>query len=663
LLRRRIATGGYGIFDPDRFLPNPAVKPVPARIMFNTSHRREWMLSAKKMIRVLFVDGEEAQLALGKRCLEKSGEFTIDTTRSAAEAFKPENLLRYDAIVSGDHMPGPGSIEFLQQIRGSGNTIPFILFTGRGQEEKVIQALNEGADFCVPKEGQNNAQYAELGHRIKVAVQRQKDRRTVQASEQALRESEERYHSLADAAEDLIYIIDKNDIVVYVNRFGLSMLKKNSAGVVGKLRRDLFPDAVAARQYQSIRQVFTSGKPLRIVSKIPLPGQETWQDTQLVPLKSESGIITAVMGISRDITENRNTEDALRDNLLRYHLILKNAQEGILVNELTPEGPGKFLEANDSACRILGLTREEMQNTRLADLDSPEMKKRYPEIIAELQQNHHALFQINHTTRDNNEKNIEISVSVFELGGRPTLLSVIRDITGQMRAEQALRHANKKLGLLTSITRHDIRNQLLSLNSYLLLSRATLGDAKKTAEFIRKEEEITRTIDRQILFTREYENIGADAPVWQNVEQCIGRAVGELDLTSIRLDIHGIRRLEIVADSLLQKVFFNLIDNSLRHGDNGLTQIRFLYRETENGLVIHCEDDGSGIPADEKEMIFERGYGKNTGFGLFFIREILAITGITIHESGETGKGARFVITVPKGEYRFTSGQDVIPAV
>ncbi|MCX6688670.1 MAG: ATP-binding protein, partial [Methanoregula sp.] len=68
-----------------------------------------------------------------------------------------------------------------------------------------------------------------------------------------------------------------------------------------------------------------------------------------------------------------------------------------------------------------------------------------------------------------------------------------------------------------------------------------------------------------------------------------------------------------------------------------------------------CEDDGVGITAEDKKKLFTRGFGKNTGLGLFLSREILAITGITITETGEPGKGARFEITVPKGEYQFTN--------
>ena len=74
--------------------------------------------------------------------------------------------------------------------------------------------------------------------------------------------------------------------------------------------------------------------------------------------------------------------------------------------------------------------------------------------------------------------------------------------------------------------------------------------------------------------------------------------------------------------------------------------------ESGDNRLIVCEDDGEGVVADEKEKIFERGFGKNTGLGLALAREILDITGITIIEYGEPGKGARFEIVVPNGMWR-----------
>jgi len=142
-----------------------------------------------------------------------------------------------------------------------------------------------------------------------------------------------------------------------------------------------------------------------------------------------------ILSSIEDITERKKAEDAVRESGERYRLILKNANDGILVNEMTPKGPGKFIDANDQACRILGMTREEMQDFCLVDLDTPEMKERAHDIFHEIVRNNHAVFQTNYRTKDNREKIIDISVSIFDLNERPTMLSVVRDITEQKATE------------------------------------------------------------------------------------------------------------------------------------------------------------------------------------------------------------------------------------
>jgi len=108
---------------------------------------------------------------------------------------------------------------------------------------------------------------------------------------------------------------------------------------------------------------------------------------------------------------------------------------------------------------------------------------------------------------------------------------------------------------------------------------------------------------------------------------------------------------EVFAGPLVVKVFYNLMDNAVRYGGK-ITTIRFSALESGDDQVIVCEDDGDGIVAAEKEKIFERGFGKNTGLGLALSREILDITGITITETGEPGKGARSEMVVPNGAWR-----------
>jgi signal transduction histidine kinase len=125
-----------------------------------------------------------------------------------------------------------------------------------------------------------------------------------------------------------------------------------------------------------------------------------------------------------------------------------------------------------------------------------------------------------------------------------------------------------------------------------------------------------------------------------------------LDSVELRNDLPV--GLNVYSDPLIVKVFFNLIENALRHGGN-ISRIRFSFEECNGNGIIVCEDNGTGIPSDEKERVFIRGFGKNTGFGLAISRDILDITGITIRETGMPGIGARFEIIVPKKAYQIDS--------
>jgi signal transduction histidine kinase len=206
--------------------------------------------------------------------------------------------------------------------------------------------------------------------------------------------------------------------------------------------------------------------------------------------------------------------------------------------------------------------------------------------------------------------------------------------------------------MLSSITRHDILNQITGLRTYLEMSREDLVGTP-FAEFVEKEDQAAAAIQRQIEFTKFYQDIGVNAPKWQDAAAVIREAVAEISPSGIETSIE-VANLEIFADPLIVKVFFNLMENSLRHGER-VSRMAFTSGETEAGLIITYSDNGVGIPADDKTKLFQKGFGKHTGLGLFLSREILAITGITITENGEPGTGVRFEIAVPKRASRTTS--------
>ncbi len=157
---------------------------------------------------------------------------------------------------------------------------------------------------------------------------------------------------------------------------------------------------------------------------------------------------------------------------------------------------------------------------------------------------------------------------------------------------------------------------------------------------------MVKRINNTLQFTAEYQRIGTSSPAWQEIRSLVEAAAGCVSLGAVSLENNIPPGVEVFADPLIEKVFTNLIDNALRHGEK-VTRISFGLKRGGDFCIIFCEDDGVGVPVDEKEKIFSYAYGKNTGLGLFLAREILSITSITIRETGNPGEGARFEMICP----------------
>ena len=168
----------------------------------------------------------------------------------------------------------------------------------------------------------------------------------------------------------------------------------------------------------------------------------------------------------------------------------------------------------------------------------------------------------------------------------------------------------------------------------------------QSKKFIQKLQDIVFQIQEQIEFTRIYQDLGSHEPRWFVLDEIMPRSFTPVSIT-IMTDLHDI---SLYADPMLEKVFFNLLDNSLRHGGT-VSHILVSGIRHPDGYTISWEDNGTGVRDVEKEAIFDRGHGKHTGLGLFLVREILALTGISITETGTEGKGARFDISIPNGVY------------
>jgi len=337
-------------------------------------------------------------------------------------------------------------------------------------------------------------------------------------------------------------------------------------------------------------------------------------------------------------------DQLLRESEARYRGLFEKAIEAIILFNASSK---KIIEVNPAFLHLFGYTNDDVGKLTLHDImaDGPQYTDTCCEKI--LAEQNCLLGEQRYRTKMRDILYVEVSTSLIPVTGKEAVFSIIaHDITERKRAENALFVANKKLNLLGSITRHDILNNLTVLLGYLTIIRKKNTDPL-LEDYLQRSSGAANLIQKHIEFTRTYQNLGEKIPVWQNIEAIVSGLPGKE--VAFRSSING---LEIYGDPLLEKVFYNLYDNSLRHGKN-VTEIRVHYALIPDGLFLFWEDNGIGVPVDMKEEIFERGVGKNTGMGLFLVREILGITDITIAETGDEGMGVRFEMRVPKEAYRF----------
>jgi len=218
----------------------------------------------------------------------------------------------------------------------------------------------------------------------------------------------------------------------------------------------------------------------------------------------------------------------------------------------------------------------------------------------------------------------------------------------------ALEMANKKLGILGSITRHDALNQLAVQRGWLTMAAESCKD-QEVCDYIRKVELATENLVAYMEFTAQYEKVGIYKPEWIGLNDAFVSGIMGLNLIGVRLTSR-LEGFEVFADPMFPKVLRNLVDNSLKHGQK-LSAISVFCEEVLEGLKIVSEDDGIGIPRDMKDQVFRRGdTSRRRSYGLYLSKEILDITGILIKETGVPGQGARFEILVPSDKYRRSAG-------
>ena len=379
-------------------------------------------------------------------------------------------------------------------------------------------------------------------------------------AEEELRESEAKYRQLVENLNEGIWMVDEKAVTTFVNPRMTKMLGYTKEEMLGKHLFSFMDEQgvqIATQKLALRRQGIREQHDFEFMHR---DGTRIYSRLETSPVTDLDGNYRGALAGVQDITENRRSEEALRETKEYLDKLISYANAPIIVWD-----PQRRITLFNAAFeRLTGYKAEEVLGKDLSML-FPEASREdsLQKIESSVQGEQWVSVEI-HVLKRNGEERIVLWNFANIYSESSELQAVIaqgQDITELKRTADALQLANRKLQLLSSITRHDILNQITVLQLYLELAKDHSVDTS-SIEYLEKLESATKEIQRHVEFTRQYEKPKAVKPTWQAVSGAIARAsFGKLP---VRDECRG---LFVYADPMLEKVFSNLMDNTIRHGE------------------------------------------------------------------------------------------------
>jgi PAS domain S-box-containing protein len=471
-------------------------------------------------------------------------------------------------------------------------------------------------------------------------------------AEYLVRKSEEKHRSLVEGISHIIFTTDTSGRFTYVSPVIQEILGYSATDLIGRYFYTLVPSEqrhILGEKLKEAQEGRLSPSDFKMIDK---SGTIHWGRIIAQPLV-EGMNISGITGLIEDITDLKLGEEALRESEEKLNLAIEGSGAGLWDWRVQS---GEIV-INDRWAEILGYPLEELgpvtvdtESALTHPDDLQESRKLLDKHFAGETPDYACEIRLLH--KDGHWVWVQKRGKVTERNreGKPVRITgTLIDISERKAAEEALRQVNRKLNLISSLTRHDILNRVSVLLGYLDRAKSMTGDTALLDHLDRLEVSI-KTIAKLVQFTRDFKDLGIHPPQWFAIKDIIHGVLRNFDSNGIviRFDVGP---WEIYTDPQITRVFANIIENVRIHGQNA-TEIFVGCTPKERGLSIVIEDNGVGIPGEMKKEIFEPGMVRNRGFGLFLAREILSITGMSLEENGVAGKGARFEINIPQGSYR-----------
>ena len=475
-------------------------------------------------------------------------------------------------------------------------------------------------------------------------------------AETAQRASEERFHALFENSQLGTFIIDLDGRFLESNQLFCDMLGYEMDDLMRANMSEVTNPPVDVKRTDAVRRLLEQNLPnTDTESDFKRKDGKVWTATMsLSVLKDQNGVKRHLLGMVHDVTPKKDGVEAESER--RFRTLFQNTQLAITIADLS----GEIMESNEQFAKMMGYSSAELKGMNIYSLQTPRIQPEDSELVNSLLNHQAEKANVDrHWVRKDGSMwwGHVVGSLLFDDQGVPKhILAVIVDITERKTSEMKMAIANRKLTLLGDLTRHDVKNRLTAMSGFMQLAELKEADPQ-VKTYISKASQLAADISGQMDFTKEYQELGSQEATWIPLsKECLSARNG-IELGNITLEC-GLGGVEVFADPMVPKGFRNIIENAAKHGKH-VTRISVSYRVVDWGLELIFEDNGVGIPDSEKQSIFEWGYKNRMGHGLHFVSELLAITGMSIRETGEYGKGARFEVFVPSGSYRILGSAEL----
>ncbi|NMB75484.1 MAG: PAS domain S-box protein [Myxococcales bacterium] len=496
----------------------------------------------------------------------------------------------------------------------------------------------------------------------------------------ALAASEEKYRALAESSPEMIYLIDEQGFVKYLNPTAAAMFPGGAAAVAGKHLSELYLPEFAKRHLQAIRAVISSGKTFSSELLERFPGQDRWIDARLSPVRNREGKITEVLGLSQDITERKRAEQALNEKIQFIASLLR----AIPVAVFYKDSQGRYLGCNDTFTEIMGVTSEQIKGKTVHELWPGELAEKYHQMDLELmRRREHQTYEFKVKAKDGKIHPVIFAKDFFldSAGKVAGLVGAFLDISDRKRAEEEqaklqaqLMQAQKmeSIGRLAGGVAHDFNNMLGVILGHAELALERLEPdhpLRESLQEIRQAAERSADLTRQLLaFARKQTVTLRVLDLNDKVAgtlQMLRRLIGEdIDLAwRPGADLWRVAIDPAQVDQVLANLCVNARDAIADTGKvtietNNVT-LSAEYCADHPGIspgeyvMLAVSDDGCGMDAETRSHLFEpffttKEVGKGTGLGLATVYGIVRQNDGFINVYSEPGQGTTFKIYLPR---------------